>query len=346
MARDEKQTMLNRVRIISKELCIIGICLFAIILIYASYLYKYEESNLKDYLFALLNYFMVGIPLGYALWNFICGKEKRKQALLSLFAALFILTLENIEHATDYWEFVLYFWPLVAVTCFLAIMSRKSKSWKHLQLSTIPLYLFIVTIGFCVYRSRLTNLFIFPFWLIHFSCVTISLTLAFRDTDKVKIRVQRVLIIFCFFLLWLIYDTLRVGYKLDRLFQQIIILIWLVVAYAFANISERVKGIGRLFIYYAMVFGGMWLLAEPYISQTGLKWEVVITLYLFLTADVVIIVENRRQHHGSKKIFEYGAMVLINIGYLAFLAWRSNRIRNILHSFFTKTIGDASAWKH
>lgn len=336
MAKDEKQAMIKRIKITSKELYIIGICLFAIILIYASYLYKYEESDLKDYLFDLLNYFMVGVPLSYALWNLICGKEKRKQALLGLFAALFVLILENIEHASDYWEFVLYFWPLAATTCFFAIMIRKTKSRKHLLMLTIPLALLIASIDFCVYRDGLFTLLIVLFWLIQFSCAGIYLTSAIGDNDKVRVRIQRILIVFCLLQIWLIYDELRVGYKLDRLFQQILILLWPVAVFAFFSISKRVKGIGRLFFCYVMVFLGMCLLAEPYISRTGLKWEMVRALYLLLTADVVIIAENRRQRHDNKKITEHGVIVLINIGYLSFLAWGSNRIRNILHSLFNE----------
>lgn len=336
MVKDEKQTVRKRIGIVSKKVCIIGICLFAIILIYASYLYKYEKGNLKEYLFALLKYFIISIPLSYALWNFIRGKEKTKQTLLGLFAALFVLVLENIDYVSDYWEFVLFFWPLVATTCFLVIMTRKSRSWKHFLLSVIPLFLFIVIIGFCVYRARLFDLFIFPFWLIQFFCATSSLTLAFRDYDKVRIRVQRVLIGFCLLQIWLIYDELRVGYKLDLLFRQIFILLWPVAVFAFFNISERVKGIGRLFISYVMVFLGMWLLAEPYISRTGLKWEVVTAFYLLLTADVVIIAENRRKRLSSKKIYEYGVIVLINAVYLIFIAWSSHRIRDILQSLFNE----------
>ena len=336
MEKDERQTILKRTKIIPKEVCMIGICLFAIILIYAGYLYIYDEGCLKYYLFALLKYFIVSIPLSYALWNFIGDKEKRKQALLGIFAALFVLILENIEQASDYWEFALFFWPLVGTTCFLAIMVRKSKNRTNLLLSTIPLVFLIVTIGFCVSQSGLFDLLIFPFWLIQFSCATIYLTLAFRDYDKVRIRVQRLLIFFCLLQIWLIYDELRVGYKLDLLFRQILILLWPVVVFIFFNISERAKGIGRLFICYVMIFLGMWLLAEPYISRTGLKWEVVTASYLLLTADVIIISENCRQHQSSKKMNEYVMIMLINAVYLIFIVRSSHRIRDIFHSLFNE----------
>lgn len=79
MAKDEKQTILKRIRVIPKEVCIIGICLSAIILMYAGYLYIYDNGALKYYLFDLLTYFIASIPLSYALWNFICGKEKESR---------------------------------------------------------------------------------------------------------------------------------------------------------------------------------------------------------------------------------------------------------------------------
>lgn len=84
----------------------------------------------------------------------------------------------------------------MTTTFFLVIMNRKSKSRKHCLMSTIPLALFIFTIGFCVYRSGLVSLLIIPFWLIQFSCAVIYLILAFGDYDKVRIRVQRLLIVF------------------------------------------------------------------------------------------------------------------------------------------------------
>ena len=211
--------------IISKEACIIVICLFAIILIYAGYLYIYDKGALKYYLFDLLTYFIASIPLSYALWSFICGKEKRRHTLLGLFAALFVLILGNIESAWDYLDFILFFWPLVATTFFLVIMSRKSKSRKHCLMSTIPLALLIVAIGFCVYRGGLLNFLIIPFWFIQFSCAVIYLTLAFGDYDKVRVRVQRLLIVFCLLQTWLIYDDLYIGYMEIPLFQQILILL-------------------------------------------------------------------------------------------------------------------------
>lgn len=54
-----------------------------------------------------------------------------------------------------------------------------------------------------------------------------------------------------------------------------------------------------------MVFLGMWLLAVPHISDMGLVWEMVKVFYLLLTADVIIISENRRQYHSSKKLHEF-----------------------------------------
>lgn len=336
MAKDEKRTILKRIKIIPKEACIIGICLSAIILMYAGYLYIYDDGALKYYLSDLLTYFIASIPLSYALWSFICGKEKRRHTLLGLFAALFVLILGNTEDAWDYFDFILFFWPLVTTTCFLAIMVRKSKSRKHCLLSTIPLALFIVTIGFCVYRGGLLNLLIIPFWLIQFSCAVIYLILAFGDYDKVRIRVQRLLIVFCLLQTWLIYDDLYIGYMEVRLFQQILILLWPVVVFIFFNISERAKGIGRLVICYVMVFLGMWLLAVPHISDMGLEWEMVRAFYLLLTADVIIISENRRQYHGSKKLHEFILIALVNAVYLIFIVWSSDRIRNILHSLFNE----------
>ena len=76
MKKDEKQTILKRMEIISKEACIIWICLFAVVLIYAGYLYIYDEGCLKYYLLDLLTYFIASIPLSYVLWSFIFGKEK------------------------------------------------------------------------------------------------------------------------------------------------------------------------------------------------------------------------------------------------------------------------------
>lgn len=185
-----------------------------------------------------MKYFVAGIPLSYSRWNFTCGKEKRKQILLGLFAALFVLILVNIEYASDYWEFVLFFWPLAATTCYLEIMARKTKNRKHFLLSTVPLALLIVIIGFCVYWGGLVNQLIIPFWLIQFSCSVIYLTLAFGDYDKGRIRVQRLLIAFCLLQVWLIYDELYISYMLVRLFQQLLILLWPVAVLAFFNISE------------------------------------------------------------------------------------------------------------
>ena len=188
------------------------------------------------------------------------------------------------------------------------------------MLSIIPLALLIVSIGFCVYRGGLVNLLIIPFWLIQFSCAVIYLLLAFGDYDKVRIRVQRLLIVFCLLQTWIIYNDLYIGYMVVPLFQQILILLWPVVIFIFFNISERVKGIGRLFICYVMVFLGMWLLAVPHISDMGLEWEMVKVFYLLLTADVIIISENRRQHQGSKKLQEHIVISLINAAYLTFVA--------------------------
>ena len=77
------------------------------------------------------------------------------------------------------------------------------------------------------------------------------------------------------------------------------------------------------------------MLAVPYISDTGLiRWEMVKAFYLLLTADVIIISENRKQHQSSKKIHEYIVISLINIVYLTFAVWSSDRIRDIFHSLF------------
>lgn len=336
MSKDEMQTMRKRTGIISKEVCITGICLFAIIFIYVSYLYKYEKRAIDDYLFALLRYFVAGIPLSYALWNFIGGKEKRKQILLGLFAALFVLVLEDIRDESDYWKFALFFLPLVATTCFFAIMDRKSKNRKYFLLSAIPLALLIVTIGFCVYRGGLFNLSIVPSWIIQFSCAAIYLTLAFGDQEKFRIRVQRLLIVYCLLQIWLIYYEFIMGDELVYAFRQILILLWPVAVFAFFNIFGRVRGTGRLFLCYVMVFLGMWLSAEPFIVDYKLKWDAVRVFYLLLTADVVIISENRIQHRSSKKMHEYGVIVLINAVYLVFIVWSSHRIRNILHSLFNE----------
>lgn len=137
MEKDEKQTILKRIGIISKEVCIIGICLFAIILIYASYLFKYRKGALDDYWDALLRYFIAGIPLSYALWNFIGGK--RKQVLLGLFTAVIVIISEFLWDESDHRKFVLVFLPLIVITCFLAIMAGKLKNRKYFLLSTIPL---------------------------------------------------------------------------------------------------------------------------------------------------------------------------------------------------------------
>lgn len=120
------------------------------------------------------------------------------------------------------------------------------------------------------------------------------------------------------------------------MFRQILILLWPVVIFIFFNISERTKGIGRLLICYVMVFLGMWLLAVPHISDMELEWEMVKVFYLLLTADMIIISENRRQHQSSKKMHEYIVISLINAAYLIFVAWSSERIRNILHSLFNE----------
>ncbi|MCH5248953.1 MAG: hypothetical protein J1E98_03440 [Lachnospiraceae bacterium] len=328
--------MLKKIKINSKEVFIIVICLFAVILVYASYLYIYGKGGLDDYLSALLKYFIVSIPLSYALCNFIGGKEKRRLTLIGLFAAYFVLILDIIERESDYQDLILYFWPLITTTCFLAIMIKKIKSKKHFMMSMIPLILIIVAIGFYVRWRELLNLLIIPLWLVQFFGAAIYLTLAFGDYDKFKIRVQRLVIVFCLFQTWIIYDGLLIGYMPVKLFQQLLVLVWPVFVFAVFNLSKGIKGIGRLFICYVIVFIGMWLLEEPYLSSRGLKWETVETLYLLLTADLVIIIENHRQHQSSKKMHEYGVIVLMNAGYLIFLVLNSWRIKNILHSLFNE----------
>lgn len=338
MAKDEKQTILKRIRIVPKEayIIIIGICLLAIILIYAGYLFKYRKGYLDDYRDALLMYFIVGIPLSYSLWNFIGGKGKRKQVLLGLFAAIIVLMSDYLWDKSDYRKFVLVFLPLVVTTCFLAIMARKLKNRKHFLLSTIPLALLIVTIGFYVYRGRLINLSIIPFWLIQFSCAVVYLILAFGDYDKFRIRVQRLLIVYCLLQMWLVHFNLYKGYILVDVFRQIFILLWPVVVFAFFSISERVKGIGRLFICYIMVFLGMWILREPFILDDKIYWDVVRVFYLLVTADVIIISENHRQHQSSKKMHEYIVIALMNVVYLIIVVWSSDRIRDIFHSLLNE----------
>lgn len=232
MEKDKKQTMQKRIWITSKKTCLIGVCLFAIILIYAGYLYKYRKGYLNDYLFTLLKYFIVSIPLSYALWNFIGGREKRKQMLLGLFSAFFVLVLATLDKASDYRDFVLFFWPLVTTTCFLAIMARETKSRKIFLLSTVPLVLLIITIGLYMVWRKSFNLLIIPFWCVQVFCAAIYLTLAFGDYDKARIRVQRLLIVFCLLQTWLIYEELLRGYSLVRLFQQIFILLWPVAVFA------------------------------------------------------------------------------------------------------------------
>lgn len=328
--------MLKKIKINSKEVFIIVICLFAIILLCSSYLYRYGKGGLDDYLSALLKYFIVSIPLSYALWNFIGGKERIRLTLIGLFVAYFILILDTIENKSDYQDLVLYFWPLITTTCFLAIMTKKIKYKKQLMLSTIPLILIIVAVGFCVRWRELLNLLIIPFWLIQFFCAAIYLTLAFGDYDKFRIRVQRLVIVYCLLQTWLIFDSLLIGYMPVKLFQQLLTLVWPVFVFAVFNLSENIKGIWRLFICYVIVFIGMWLLEEPYLSSRGLKWEAVETLYLLLTAALVIIIENRRQRQSSKKMHGYGVVVLMNAGYLLFLVLNSQRIKNILHSLFNE----------